>query len=269
MTLDIRQHYKPTQPTVRLSVENVSYQEVLPDFRLQNFIYCYWQFKTNKPLEEPFNHLIVADGCIDVYFELNKPQYSYVMGFCNQYTEFLLENTFNYVGIRFLPTMFTQLFKINSKELSNRFESLDNVIPKTSKFIASNFSPELNLNAIKSNLDDYFISIIKDTSFNWDNRFYESIMIILKSSGMVDIEKGLQTGLSSRQLRRLFEFHIGGSIKSFCNVVRFQNFLNTYPSDQNLKQNNLFYELGYYDQAHFIKEFKNYYGQTPNKALKK
>ena len=26
-------------------------------------------------------------------------------------------------------------------------------------------------------------------------------------------------------------------------------------------------ELGYYDQAHFIKEFKNFYGVTPSKAF--
>jgi len=31
------------------------------------------------------------------------------MGFCKKYTEFSIGHEFNYVGIRFLPTMFPQL----------------------------------------------------------------------------------------------------------------------------------------------------------------
>ena len=132
---NIRQLYKPIQPTVKLSAENVTYVEFLPDEKLQPFIYCYWQLKTTKTLSEKYNYKVVADGCIDIFFELNNPQENFVMGFCKKYTEFPLEKDFNYIGIRFLPTMFPQLFNISAKTLSNKFEHLQNVIPATSDFI--------------------------------------------------------------------------------------------------------------------------------------
>ena len=98
---------------------------------------------------------------------------------------------------------------------------------------------------------------------------YQAINLILKNFGVVDVEKDLNTGISSRQLRRLFTFYIGDTAKTFSKVVRFQNILRAKPSLQSLKQNKLFFDTGYYDQAHFIKDFKNFYGVTPNRAFRK
>ncbi|MEL6824118.1 MAG: DUF6597 domain-containing transcriptional factor, partial [Calditrichota bacterium] len=105
---DIRNLYTPIQPTVKQTADRVSYREFLPDASLQSFIYCYWELKTSQPLKEAFNYRVVADGCIDIFFSLDKPTDNFVMGFCREYTEFELDSSFHYIGIRFLPTMFPQ-----------------------------------------------------------------------------------------------------------------------------------------------------------------
>ncbi len=263
----IRQLYKPIQPTVKQSATNVTYTECLPDEKLQDFIYCYWQLKTTQTLTSQFNYRVVADGCIDIFFELNNTNDSYVMGFCKNFTEFPLDNSFNYVGIRFLPTMFPQLFAINAKDLSNRFEHLDNVVPKIARFIKDQINITQTLLQIKAAFDSYFMDLVIHTNLNVDNRLYNAIKIIINEYGLVDIKNDLNTGISERQLRRLFEYYIGDTAKTFSKVVRFQNILRAKPSSQSLKQNKLFFNSGYYDQAHFIKEFKNFYGVTPGKAF--
>jgi hypothetical protein len=267
ISANIRQRYKPVQPTVKQSAEYVSYTEFLPDLKLQDFIYCYWELKTSTSLSEPFIYRVVADGCIDIFFELDNPKDNFVMGFCKKFTEFPLENSFHYIGVRFLPTMFPQLFRVNASELSNRFEQLDTVVPKVSAFITDNFHKELTIDQIQLTFDSYFINLIENTTFDNDSRLYNAIEKILQESGVVNIEKDLNTGISQRQLRRLFEFYIGDSAKTFAKVVRFQNILRAKPSSQSLRQNKLFFDTGYYDQAHFIKEFKNFYGVTPSKAF--
>ncbi len=169
LSADIRQLYKPIQPTVKQSADNVTYSELLPDIRLQNYIYCYWQLKTKKTLSEPFIYRVVADGCIDIFFELNNPKDNFVMGFCKKFTEFPLDNSFHYIGVRFLPTMFPQLFRINASELSNRFEQLGNVAPKVSTFIADNFHIQLTSEQIQKTFDNYFINLIENTTFDNDS----------------------------------------------------------------------------------------------------
>jgi AraC-like DNA-binding protein len=265
--LNIRQLYRPLQPTVKHSTENVSYIEVLPNEQLLPFIFCYWQLKTDKNLQEPFTYRVVADGCIDIYFELNTPADNYVMGFCKKYTAFPLDNSFNYVGIRFLPTMFPQLFNVNAKELSNRYVHLNDVNTNMSQFIANNFGGTQTLDQIAKQLDNFFIKHIATLHFDNDNRLYNALDIIFRNQGVVTVEKELDTGVSPRQMRRLFDFYIGDTAKTFAKVVRFQHILNAKPSTQSLRQNKLFFDAGYYDQAHFIREFKNFYGVTPTKAF--
>lgn len=250
---DIKALYRPVQPLIRQAADDVSYHELLPATPLAPFIHCYWELKTARALDAPFNYRVVADGCIDIFFELHQPQENFVMGFCNQYTEFQLEHSFHYIGIRFLPTMFPQLFSVNATELSNRFESLHAVVPSVAKFIATHLHPGLTIEQIKDLFDAHFSKLTENAPLNADGRLYDAIRIILQREGTLSTEKELNTGISPRQLRRLFGFYIGDTPKTFSKVVRFQNSLRSQPS-------------GYYDQSHFIKDFRNFYGATPRQA---
>lgn len=266
--INLRQFYKPIQPTISHTNKNVFYTEYLPDINLQPYIYCYWELKTNNSLTENFNYKVVADSCIDVYFQVNNPSDSYIMGFCDRFTEFELPSTFHYFGIRFLPGMFTQLFQVNAKELSNRSELLHAILPDMSRFLSNRLNAEQNSNEIINLLDRYFLALPASKNYTRDSRLYEAIDIILKNKGVINIESDLQTGLSSRHLRRLFEFHIGDTPKSFCKIVRFQNILYMHQTTQRFRKDKLYFDAGYYDQAHLIRDFRKLFGVSPSRALK-
>lgn len=218
-------------------------------------------------MDTPYIYRVVADGCMDIFFELDNPQDSYVMGFSKSYTAFSLGKSFHYIGIRFLPAMFPHLFKVDAGELSNRVESLQDVLPGISTFIAHTFRPQQETHSLNVVLDKYFRHHLSKTTLSTDNRLYNAINLILQKRGVLNIETDLDTGISPRQLRRLFEFYIGDSAKTFSKVVRFQTILRAKPSVQSLRKNKLFFDNGYYDQAHFIKEFKSFYGITPTQAF--
>jgi AraC-like DNA-binding protein len=265
---ELRNQYNPVQPSIFHEKDNnVSYLEVMPAGLLQPYIYCYWQLAAQKPLEQPFTYRVVADACMDIYFDLNTPAESYVMGFCKQYTEFTLPKSFHYIGIRFLPSAFPHLFSVSGKELSNRYEKLEYVIPQLAQYLTNYIDPEQTTEKTVSLLDSFFLHCIKAQDHISDHRFLESVLQILKNPATLQIETDLKTGLSPRQLRRLFHFYIGDSPKIFSQIIRFQNLLKAKPSTQLLKSEKLFYDAGYYDQSHFIKAFKTFYGSTPSQIL--
>ncbi len=265
--LGIKELYIPVQPTIKNAGTDIVYQEFLPANELQEYIYCYWQLKTNKKISSPFTYRVVADGCIDIFFNLNKTSDRFVMGFCDKYTTFSLEYEFNYIGIRFFPTIFPQLYKIDASTLSNRYEHLDNVVTITSDFIENNIDANQDIEYIIDALNNHFLSVVTTANIDDDRRMYDALNIILQKQGVLNIETDLNTGVSNRQLRRLFEFYVGTSCKTFSKVVRFQNILKAKPSQQSLKQNKLFLDVGYFDQSHFIKDFKAFYGITPGKVF--
>lgn len=262
----IRNLYRPIQPAVSSKTPFVTYQEFLPHEALQSYIYCFWRLQSTETLSEPFHYRIVSDGCIDIFFQLNDTNTSFAMGFCKEYTAYDLGNNFDYIGVRFLPSMFPQLFEISAIELSNVCEPLENVLPKVLAYIQLNFHANMNENKIIEKLNLFFLDLIAKKSLYLDNRFYSAMELILNEQGVMELD--FDTGISPRQLRRLFHFYLGQNAKTFAKVVRFQNILRAKPTVTSLKQHKIFYDLGYFDQSHFIKDFKSFYGVTPTQAFR-
>lgn len=261
--LNIRPYYQPLQPSVKQWTNGVSYIEIIPSDALRPYIYCYWELKTTERLAQPFTYRVVADGCIDIFFNMLQPAENFVMGFCKKFTEFELEPEFHYVGIRFFPTIFPQIYEVNAVNLSNRDQPLNQISPETTAFIEQNFPSAF---AIDSTLNSYFTSVIDESKFDMDKRLYDALEVILKAGGNVNIDKDIDTGISGRQLRRLFEYYVGDTPKVFAKVIRFQQVLKSRAAIKNAKGNTIHFNEGYYDQGHFIKDFKRYYGLTPGKA---
>ncbi len=90
----------------------------MPDEKLLPFIYCYWELKTETQLAEKYLYRVIADGCVDIFFPLENPDESYIMGFCKSYTEFSLGKQFHYIGIRF----FTDDFSVDVQAKRQRIE---------------------------------------------------------------------------------------------------------------------------------------------------
>ncbi|MEY8863035.1 DUF6597 domain-containing transcriptional factor [Tenacibaculum singaporense] len=168
----IKNFYKPIQPSVNSKTNNISYIELKPDIRLENYIYCFWQLKTKKTLQNPFSYRVVSDGCIDIFFNKKNVYESFVMGFCRKYVEFPIGNDFDYIGIRFLPSIFPLLFKVNAKELSNKSQELQLFLPQLSKWIQTTISSSNSLETIVKLLNFKFINLTQSQSIQNDSRFF-------------------------------------------------------------------------------------------------
>lgn len=266
--ISLRNHYHPIQPSVSPCETDIAYHECAPSTETENLVYCFWQLKTLKPLADDYLYRVVSDGCIDVFFDRNRPSDTFVMGFCRKFVEFPIGKEFDYIGVRFFPSAFPHLFGVHAQALSNQSQELHNVAPELAEWIAANIAPSHAFETIAKLLDAKISSVSKAQPGTYDQRFADALMLIFQKSGNVDVENDLTTGLSPRQLRRIFNFYIGTTAKSFSNVVRFQYILRAKPSAQSLKDNKLYFDVGFFDQAHFIKSFKTYYGVTPSEAFR-
>ncbi len=69
--------------------------------------------------------------------------------------------------------------------------------------------------------------------------------------------------LSTRQLQRQFQNVVGVSPKTLARAIRFEEIRNTLMFNPDTSLTDLAYEFGYTDQAHFIRDFKEFAGKTP------
>jgi methylphosphotriester-DNA--protein-cysteine methyltransferase len=66
-----------------------------------------------------------------------------------------------------------------------------------------------------------------------------------------------------RTFRRQFLLFTGISPKAFSRIVRINHIVEEMGLKPNLSINDLVYKYNYFDQAHFINDFKRIMGETP------
>lgn len=97
----------------------------------------------------------------------------------------------------------------------------------------------------------------------------EALDEIVQSRGIVTIRNlSANTGVSSRTLRKRFREQVGFSPKVFSRVLRIDHLTREYMLNRPENFTKIGYDFDYYDQAHFIADFKKIVGITPTKYFK-
>lgn len=92
----------------------------------------------------------------------------------------------------------------------------------------------------------------------------ESLKKIRSQAGEISISTlAADLGISQSKLEKDYKLFLGLSPKDYASLVRFRNALRLKDESSNLTD--LAYLSGYYDQAHFIREFKKRTGKSPKK----
>jgi len=95
----------------------------------------------------------------------------------------------------------------------------------------------------------------------------EAVQQIKASGGTVRI-KDLANSLyiSESRLEKRFRSIVGASPKKFASIVRVRQIITAH--QQHCSFTKAAYDAGYFDQAHFIRDFKAFTGVTPNRFFK-
>lgn len=252
--------FSPVQPAALLN-EHVHYKEYLPDPRLKNYIFCYWELVSEHTLSSPFQYQVVSDGCMDFLFDAESFEQSTLIGLATESTSFPLGNRFHYMGIRFLPGALPLLIRTEASDLTRQEVPLRDANHHMAGFLEHAIWNKPGLKQLLPVLNSYFLKQFSFVNLSFDRRLHHALNTIFQANGDLRIEKELHAVISPRQLRRLFHTYIGTTPKNFSNIVRFQHALKHLIHQQKKRP---MFDSGFYDQAHFIRSFKTFAGCLPS-----
>lgn len=78
-----------------------------------------------------------------------------------------------------------------------------------------------------------------------------------------------QIGYSQKHFIDLFKQHVGIPPKQYMKIMRFQNAVSQIEQHPSVYWSEIAIRNGFYDQAHFIHEFRNFSGFTPGEYMKR
>ena len=89
-----------------------------------------------------------------------------------------------------------------------------------------------------------------------------AIQRIKQQSGIIRIKDlAVSLHISQDAFEKRFRTLIGSTPKQYASIIRLRNLIGKYPSYSSLTEAS--YEAGYFDQSHFIKEFRLFTGKAP------
>ena len=152
-------------------------------------------------------------------------------------------------------------FKTPLHILFGQIISLDNFIPWSELAEVSEKIDEAGSDMQRMRLvEQFFLKRIDESKF--DRLIAHSVQLINHESGNIRISQLIKDlCISKDSFEKRFRKSIGASPKQFANIVRLKNCVDNYDSDKSLTEIAL--DTGYYDQSHFIHDFKLFTGQTP------
>lgn len=76
-----------------------------------------------------------------------------------------------------------------------------------------------------------------------------------------------KVGFSQKHFISIFKDHVGVTPKSFMRIARFQKAISEIEMSKKANWSSIAFDAGYYDQAHFINDFRDFSGFTPKQYL--
>ena len=116
-------------------------------------------------------------------------------------------------------------------------------------------------------IETFFLNKLKEKN-TISNIVKSTVDTLLKTNGTTPINVLLKDdGSKRRQLERHFKKQIGISPKQLGKAIRLQATLNLLLNKKSETLTDIAYESEYFDQNHFIKDFKDLAGVTPKEFL--
>lgn len=260
----IRKHYRPLQPAENTSGRNsLYYKEYLPASILQPYVHCIWELKTPQPLNRLYFYRVVSDGCLDLIVDCQSFQGIIVAGVTDHALDIPVYSSAAYIGIRFLPSGINRFDKFPLGELRNKMVDItDTIGNKWNELAQRLFECRHTLDRLQL-INSFLINQLSKNKISVHPALADALYQILSADGHLPIQKKAASQISPRQLQRLFLEHIGCTPKVFARIIRFQKTLYQMNHCGPELNRSAFYHFGYTDQAHFIREFKLFYGNTP------
>jgi len=253
---------------------SLSYREIAPSAQLAFHIECYWFLTGTAGISRDF-HRILPDGRMEIVVNLGAPirrvrhdgatefqPRCMLVGQMDQHVTIQPAGRLDVVGVRFRPAGAFGFLRLPLHELRNQTVATAEVLSDLTDELEEKLSEAASVRQRVFALESSLLAG-SPQSPQRDLLLEEAVRRVLMNAGRITVDALAQEmRVSTRELERRFRKKIGLGPKSFCRIVRFQDAFRQHGMAEDAWAT-VALECGFYDQPHFIKEFKRITGETP------
>ncbi len=249
-----------------------------PEQQLSPYVALIWVFESRFGVPLADSRIIVPDGrakiivpyrnslCAAVSNRLlnAKEHHIFLVGIQSNPTTIASTATdTGTIGVELTPKGLYHLFKLSMHEITNRMVSFEEVFgppgARLQTMVGDAEDPQQKIVLLQTALTHLLQQNDKEYAL-----LDHTLDLLAQTHGMMPVQElAAHIGYTRRYLGRLFQEHVGVSPKSLASILRFQEVYQGWMQHQSPTFFSNHWPAYYYDQSHFIKEFKRFTGFTP------
>ena len=257
----------------------MEYKEYKPSTILSPFIECYWTAYAHKP---PFRaqESLIPDGTIELMFNFGDNYFqikdgrkkivkgSHVIGIRKESLHISQTDNQDLFSVMFKLGGIHPFLKIPVNTFANDFYELEQLMGNEYRELEEKLYDARTAGDRIVVMENYLLRKLRSCNFA-DYDFVNSCLKSLLHRLSTDIKVLAQQYNSNyKTLERKFEKVVGLTPSEVVKIRRFNNAVLLMYSCRYDSLTRIAYECGYYDQSHFIREFKDLTALTPRGFLK-
>jgi AraC-like DNA-binding protein len=249
----------------------MKYFTISPPASLRQYVRFFWVLEHDAG--KPYVHRSLADGCVELLFHykgvFKEPDtdeaqpLSLIHPQSDSFKRFIINEAFGIFGVYLYPFAVPALFALPSSDVSNELIDLETFLGFEGKMLEEQISGAADNTARFQILSKYLERRLQGAK-NAECRMQEAVKQMIHSRTISSITQFASDNcVSLRQFERKFKELAGFSPKFFSRIIRFQSAANEY-GNKSKSLTEIALSCGYYDQSHFIHDFKKFSGYHPS-----
>ena len=172
------------------------------------------------------------------------------------------------VGVVFKAEAFPKIFNFPLKELTNAWTDITDHVDTDYLMLIEQLNNIADGGKQIQQVERFLGKQLAQHNVSFDE-FDNLIQHVRDQFGSVSIEElAYHAIMSMRTLQRKMNNRLGLSPKSYSRIIRFNYSMLLIKEYPDLDWHDVLFKCGYFDQMHFIKDFKQYTGQSPGAFVK-
>jgi AraC-like DNA-binding protein len=195
---------------------------------------------------------------------------SIISGLTNNYADVTTMGEAGVVFVSFYPTGACHFFPFPLSEIENQDVDLSDIFHAEIREVEEKLFLTNTLKEKMEVIENFLVNRFKPVVSYDSMLIQKGVELIKQSRGQISAHLlSEKLAVTPKSLERKFAGKLGKTPKQFIKLVRFQETLKDFSVNKYINLTEYAYRNGYFDQSHFIHDFKTYSGYTPKEFFAK
>jgi AraC-like DNA-binding protein len=177
------------------------------------------------------------------------------------------DGDFRLLGVEFRPTAFYRLFHQNVDVFTDQMTEFAEAFPRIADDLENRLNPADSIDQLIAAMEGYLRSLLPQAL---ETPVVETAVAkITERRGLITVDElATLTGYSARQLNRYFVTAVGIPPKHYAKIVQIHSVISAMQAGDTVLLQALSLEFGYFDHAHFIRDFQRLVQSNPTNFIR-